>query len=376
MFELRSDEFMRARPLFQGFDYSLSIQAAMQGNNPGRIFVDDLSQPQTAFALTVEGYLLGGKNDNPATLGSLQHLLEEKIFTGQVFVNGDQSMSLAVHPDTWEAKLPKLIPTHEVEKIERYHYLCRELKFDWRNHIPKGYSLQRVDQALLHNTQILFPDVLREWLDIEELWWTEDNFFTKGISTCVLHGREVVTWCTPDCLAGDQIDVGIFTHPGYRRQGLASVALAACVEHCLNHGFSALGWHCNAENLGSWKTAEKVGFERNREYAYYYYMYDPVDHLAELGWYHYRHEEYAKTVQYYEQVFALRDENPDYYYHLAASAWALLGNTEKTIEYLHAAASHGWTNVEWTKGQDEFSILHDHPEWQAIISRMENAAKV
>jgi tetratricopeptide (TPR) repeat protein len=137
-----------------------------------------------------------------------------------------------------------------------------------------------------------------------------------------------------------------------------------------------LGWHCNAENLGSWKTAEKVGFERNREYAYYYYMYDPVDHLAELGWYHYRHEEYAKTVQYYEQVFALRDENPDYYYHLAASAWALLGNTEKTVEYLNAAVSHGWTNAGWTKGQDEFSILHNHPEWKAIISRMENAAKV
>jgi hypothetical protein len=56
--ELDSDEFDRVRPLFQGFDYSLSIHAAIEGNNPGRIFVDDRFNPRTALALTVEGYLL------------------------------------------------------------------------------------------------------------------------------------------------------------------------------------------------------------------------------------------------------------------------------------------------------------------------------
>ena len=70
----------------------------------------------------------------------------------------------------------------------------------------------------------------------------------------------------------DAIDVGIITHPAHRRRGLAAVAVATTVEHCLSHGFSTVGWHCNADNVGSWKTAEKVGFERNREYAYYYYI--------------------------------------------------------------------------------------------------------
>jgi len=151
---------------------------------------------------------------------------------------------------------------------------------------------------------------------------------------------------------------------------LAAVVVAATVEHCLSHGFNAVEWHCNADNVGSWKTAEKVGFERNREYAYYYYMYNPIDHLAEVGWYYYRRGEYAKTVQYYEQVFALRDENPDYTYHLTASAWALLRNREKALEYLLAALDHGWKQIEWTKQQEEFSILHGTPEWNAVLARM------
>jgi GNAT superfamily N-acetyltransferase len=373
--ELESNEYERVRSLFQGFDYSLSVLAAIEGNNPGRIFVDDADRPHTALAFTVEGYLLAGDHDNPATNEALRCLLREKIFTGEVFVNGDWSMSLAVHPETWEAKLPELIPTHEVEKNERYHYLCRTVKFDWRNHVPEGYTVHRVDQAVLDGSKVVFPDPLREWIDFAETWWTVENFLAKGVSFCVVQGHEVVSWCTCDCVAGDRIDVGIITHPAHRRRGLAAVAVAATVEHCLSHGFSVVGWHCNADSVGSWKTAEKVGFERNREYAYYYYIYDPVDHQAELGWYYYKRGEYAKTVQYYEQVFALRDENPDYYYHLAASAWAILGNKEKALKYLHAAADCGWAQVEWTKQQEEFSILHGTPEWDTVLARMENGAQ-
>ena len=368
--ELKSSEFERASPLFHGFDYSLSIRAAIEGNNPGRIFVDNVHDPHTALALTVEGYLLAGDDKNLETNEALHQLFKEKIFTGKVFVNGNESMSLAVYPETWEAKLPELIPTHEVEKLGRYHYLCRTVRFDWHSNIPEGYSVHRVDQALLHDPQVVFPAAMREWMDFGEMWWTEENFLSKGISFVALHAGEVAAWCTPDCVAGDRIDVGIITHRAHRRKGLAAVVVAATVEYCLSHGFSAVGWHCNDVNVGSWKTAEKVGFERNREYAYYYYMYDPIEHLAELGWYYYQRGDYAKTVQYYEQVFALREVNPDYIYHLVASSWALLGNKEKAIQYLQAAVDHGWKHAEWTEQQKEFGILHNIPEWQAVLARM------
>jgi GNAT superfamily N-acetyltransferase len=225
----------------------------------------------------------------------------------------------------------------------------------------------------LSDPQIAFPEGIQDWFDIEEMWGTVDNFLSKSVSYCVLHDNRVVAWCVPDCVVGDRIDVGIFTDPRHRRRGLASVAVDATVEHCLNHGFSAVGWHCNAENVASWKTAEKVGFVRNRAYAYYYYMYDPIDHLAELGWYHYRQGDYGKTVQYYERVFAQRENNPGYYYHLAASAWALLGDREQALKFLSAAVDHDWADAEFTGEQEEFEILHDAPEWTAILERMQAA---
>ena len=373
--ELEASEFGRARPLFAGFDYSLSIQAAIEGNNPGRIFVDDLDQPRTALGLTVEGYLLAGGYGNRETVDALRRTFRDKIFSGEVFVNGDWSMSLAVYPEAWEARLPELIPTHEAEKSQRYHYLCPAVQFDWCRHLPEGYTVRRLDRALLAGTEVVFAGDLRDWIDIEQVWGTEENLLARGVSFVVLHGREVVAWCTPDCVAGDRIDVGVMTDPAHRRKGLAAVAVAATVEQCLRQGFRAVGWHCNADNVGSWRTAERVGFVRNREYVYYYYIYDPVDHLAELGWYHYRQGDYARTVQYYEQVFAQREENPDYYYHLAALAWARLGEKEQALRYLQAAVDHGWVHAEWTAQQEAFAILHGMPAWDAVLARMEDAQK-
>jgi GNAT superfamily N-acetyltransferase len=369
--ELPDTQFERARSLFCGFDYSLSIQAAFEGNSPCRIFVDDLVRPQTALALTVEGYLLAGETGNLETNLALQRFFKDRIFTGQVFINGDVSMSLAVHPETWEAKLPELIPTHEVEKLDRYFYICRNLRRHWRHEIPTGYAILRLDQSILHEAGVNFNHRVREWMDIQQVWGTEQNFLAKGISYVAIYNQEVVAWCTPDCAAGERMDVGVFTHPAHRRKGLASAVVAATVEDCFSKGYTAVGWHCNAENVASWKTAEKVGFKRTREYAYYYYMYDLVDHLAELGWYNYRRGEYAQCVQYFEQVFTLRKENPDYYYHLAASAWALIGNGAQALAYLGAAAEHGWSDTAYTRGQEEFSIIRDTRAWRLVLARME-----
>ncbi len=366
--ELRPDQFERVRALFAPFDYSLSLEAAIRGNNPGRIFVDDILQPRTAFALTVEGYLLGGVYDNPQTNRALRQLLEQRIFTGEVYINGDWSMSLAVHPQAWEIRLAELVPTHKAEKFERYHYLCKQARFDWRSALPSNYRVQRLDRELLE--RVSFPPSMDDWFDADQMWGSMENFLEKGISYCLLQGDQVVSWCSADCAAGERIDVGIITHPDHRRRGLATIVTAATVEACLRRGFRAVGWHCNAENTGSWKTAEKVGFLRQRTYDYYYYIYDPIDHMAELGWGAYRRGDYARTVACYKQVFAQRQQNPDYYYHLAASACALLGEAQPALDYLHAAVDAGWSNAEFTRAQEEFQLLHELPGWREALERM------
>ena len=380
--ELREDQYERARALFSGMDHSLSIHALIEGNNPGRLFVDDADQPRTALALTVEGYLLAGDDDNPATNEGLRRLFEEQIFSGKVFVGADSCMVLAIEPDSWEARLPEIIPTHPADKLPRYLYLCKEVKLNWRDQIPAGYSVRRIDRALVEDPNLAFTDAIEEWIPLGTGWGGVDGFLENGVGFCVVHGNEIVSRCMADCKAWagngpkHRIDVGIITHPAHRRRGLASIVTAATAEYCLSHGFSAVGWHCDYDNIGSWKTAEKAGFERVSEYCYYYYIYELADQLSQLGWSCFKRGEYRETVEYYERVFALREEHPNYYYNCAAEAWGALGNGEMALKYLKLAAEKGWAAIEHTRQVERLQLLHGTPEWNQVLARMEqNAAQ-
>ena len=145
--ELTPHQFAGVRPLFAGFDYSLSLQAAIEGVNPGRIFVDDVENPRTGLALTVEGYLLAGEHDDPEILEALHQFLSDSVFTGKVYVNGADSLSLAVHPEAWEARLPELIPDYEALKlqgtIDRFSVKC-----DAENNLPATVQARELHLGL------------------------------------------------------------------------------------------------------------------------------------------------------------------------------------------------------------------------------------
>lgn len=373
--ELKSQEFENIRFQFDGFDYSLSIHAVLDGSNPGRIFVDDRWHPRLALALTIEGYLLAGEHSDPALRESLHRFFQDSLFTGEVYLDSNESITLAVHPQEWAEHLPELVPTHEAEALPRYHYLCTELDYAWRDHISDGYTVHRMDRFILENDLRDDPDNLINPELIQIAWGRVDNFLEHGAGFYITHAGTIVSRCSADCRSGDQIDIGAETSPGHRRQGLAAIVTAATVEYCFQKGYRKVGWHCNAINLGSWKTAEKVGFKRQREYTYYYYMRNPIDHLAELGWHYYQLGDHEKTRQYYESLFATRKENPDYYYYLAASVWGEVKNTEKATQYLLAAAERGWSDLEHVKNDEDFQFLHKTPAWEPILERIEQNKK-
>jgi GNAT superfamily N-acetyltransferase len=372
--ELTPDQFAGVRPLFAGFDFSLSLQAAIEGVTPGRIFVDDVENPRTGLALTVEGYLLAGEHGDPVILQALRQFLGDSIFSGQVYVNGADSLSLAVHPEAWEARLSELIPTYEALKLPRYHYLCRRVALDRRSGLPEGYTLRRIDRELLSDPDLALSEDLGEE-EIEAYWGSVACFLERGIGFCVLHGGEEVSHCTADCAFGAQVDVGVYTAPAHRRKGLAQAVVTATVEHCLSHGASQVGWHCNVENTGSWKTAERVGFDRNREYVYYYYAYDMVEQWLELGWHRLQDGNYASAAHYYEQALTARDDQPEVYYHGAALAWAHLGDADRALAMLGAAADRGCQHAEWARQQPAFSLLHGRPQWERVLARMARVAE-
>ena len=75
--ELDKSEYGRTYSLFKKLDYNLIIRAVIEGTSPGRVYVDDVNQPKTAFLCSVEGYYLAGNVNNDAFNNSLNKLIFE-----------------------------------------------------------------------------------------------------------------------------------------------------------------------------------------------------------------------------------------------------------------------------------------------------------
>ena len=368
IYKLKESDYEKARPIFKELKYNLIISAVIEGTSPGRIYVDNMCHPHTAFLCSVEGYHLAGYDNNAEFNAALNQLITEIILTGDTVREGEESIDLCIHPDTWEAKLRNIFAIRTPLQNNRRHYACSELKFDWKDQVPDGYSVQPIDEKLTERPSLKIPDHVYYWMKTS--WGSIDDFMQNGFGFCTLHGDEMVSWCIADCVSGNQCEVGIHTAEDYRRHGLATLTVAATIDYCLSHGFTSIGWHCNDDNIGSWKTAEKVGFEKTRDYVHHYCMFDESHNLAETGLSCFKAKQYKECAEWYEKVFAMGGDYPHYYYYLAARAWAALEYNDTAIKYLNTAIDKGWTAIDHTKKCEEFNSLHGTKEWNGVLRRL------
>lgn len=274
--ELNNANYEKVRALFRALEYHLTSAAVLDGNNPGRVFVDDPDTPRTAFMFSPEGCYLAGNPDNDA----FNRALNDSIYTRAIFDAKVYALFFVCHPESWQEQLPIVLDPRQPIEMARRHYICRELKYDWRPNIPEGFTVRRIDESLLNRPGMRVPDHLRNWM--RNNWGSASDFLEKGFGFVTIHHNEVVSWSLADCTTGTACEIGIHTVEAFRRRGLATVTATAAVDYALSNGYATVGWHCPEDNLGSIGTAEKVGFEKERDYTMYYILMDEARHRAEM----------------------------------------------------------------------------------------------
>ena len=265
--ELDSGNYHRVRPLLRELTaYNVSISGLLNGVNPGRVFVDDPDDPQAAFIETVEGHHLSGDPTND------QFVVEVSGYL-QTYFEHRYEMVLCLDPEGWKQRLDEVFTPHTYATLNRRHYVCTKLTYtNWQQALPGDFAVHRIDETLFNNQTLEIPDHIQSW--INNNWGTFDQYQRYGFGFCCVHQNKVVSWSVADCASGSRCEIGIQTRPDYRQQGLAAITAAAAVDYALNNGFAEVGWHSEESNIGSWKTAEKVGFIKERDYIQYLVMRD------------------------------------------------------------------------------------------------------
>jgi GNAT superfamily N-acetyltransferase len=248
--ELDTPAYQDVLPLFADLTYHLSISAVLRGTMPGRVLADDDQLPGTVLVSSPEGNYLAsagpiGDAERSAGRALVQHLAGDETDIG-----------LFATPN-WEQHAESLVPGVHYARFPRRHYALSALAGAWYEHIPSSLVLHPLNAAILARPDLQGHHIQR-WATGN--WGSTEAFLTRGFGFALFDGSEPVSWCLADCAVDARCEIGIHTHPAYRRRGLATIVVAATVAHALAAGYHEVGWHCSEDNQGSQGVAEKVGF--------------------------------------------------------------------------------------------------------------------
>ncbi|MBK7456140.1 MAG: GNAT family N-acetyltransferase [Anaerolineales bacterium] len=258
MIELESENYLKVLPLLKNIKQAVLPCAVCEGYNPGRIFVDDEQDPQTAMIWTPVGYYF-------LVLGQGQKLDEVSNLLTGTFISaskaiGETGFILIAEFDNWREKTSALLNNREVIEIFRrpFKFYTEHFNENWREKIPAGFYLKRVEESLAEQARILGS---RKSLD---------DFISHGIGYALMDGDKLASVCSSVFVSSTRVEIDVHTEEEYRRKGFAVITASALIEECLQQGKQP-NWECFWENKESTALALKLGFKQLADYPVYFW---------------------------------------------------------------------------------------------------------
>jgi RimJ/RimL family protein N-acetyltransferase len=91
-------------------------------------------------------------------------------------------------------------------------------------------------------------------------WKDAEQFSNLGVGFSLIYENNVASTAYSSFIHGNQLELGIETVESYRGKGFAIHTCSALINYCLENNYEPV-WACRLENTGSYKLAQKLGFE-------------------------------------------------------------------------------------------------------------------
>lgn len=272
IYKMKKGNYSKLKNLVKDFNHQLCAISLIDGNNNGEVYVDNLDNPQSAILYTTEGTMFVGNPHNLEFNKEVKEYLSEWSY-------------LVCDSEQWEDNITEALKSAELKKHQRLDYRLTELKYkNWRENLPEGFIVVPINKDFARYEEYKNFKSTADHADSED--WNPKlkmEEFGYGFAVIDEENKVITSSCTIDCLTKDnRIEIGIRTSYKYRRKGLAAIAVAATVEDYLSKGITEIGWQCLANNKGSFKTAEKIGFKRTKLYNAFAYNIGDAENVSDF----------------------------------------------------------------------------------------------
>lgn len=230
------------------------VMAVIEGNNPGRIWVDRLDKPTTCLVMTKAGYSFLGKTENVNEFLILEaiEILKANKPVKLIWEYNDSLTPLFdaagfTQIDRIQFNHPAII-NHDLTHIDA---ICRRL--------PSSCEVKQIDANLLQKSN---------WLSfIKLIYGSEENFLTKGYGLALLQNGELISEAIACYIGGHYVETGSVTSEHFRNQGFATIIRAFLIKESLARNLQP-ATSCNADNIGSAKASMKLDYVEEKRYLF------------------------------------------------------------------------------------------------------------
>lgn len=271
--ELLDEEFYDklTNPLKQVSINCLFARSVIERKISGRVYVDHVENPKTFYVVHPYGMsLLFGDSQNTEFNNTF---LQYSLNTNKI---RNRHEWMQAYPADWHNVLTELYGNamiksaenkeNKEEGIVELNTRCN-FKFNRDKYFENRKTTWPQDCTVVQTNKKIYEEMTGSVVPAS-FWDTAEDFVTNGVGFSLLHHQNLAATAYSAFIHDNKLELGIETIPGFRGKGFAQLACSALIEYSLETGYEPV-WACRLENEGSFKLAEKLGFEMYNEVPYY-----------------------------------------------------------------------------------------------------------
>jgi hypothetical protein len=247
------------------------VHSVIEKSVSGKVYVDNIEEPSTFYILHPYGLsLLYGNSRNEDFNNSFK---EYALNTNakRIFHEWMQA-----YPSDWDMVLNQLFREKIIKSTDNIDNLeTGVIELNTRVNFKFNYTkyLNRKQRDIIPNVRMIqtdehiFRDMKGNVIPLN-FWDSAEDFIKNGIGFSLFFDNKLASTAYSACIQKNKMEIGIETIAEFQGKGFAVDTCSKLIEYCLNNGYEPV-WSCRLENIGSYKLAQKLGFEPTLELPFY-----------------------------------------------------------------------------------------------------------
>ncbi|WP_010275849.1 GNAT family N-acetyltransferase [Paenibacillus senegalensis] len=246
---------------------NIEVLAVANGNNPGRIYVDECDEPSAALVWIEgqQGFQIVGDPQSQPFLLSLEGYMRDHI-EPYLKKQDIKHVEIGAEMDTWKKSLSYIFKNRRLSS-DIQHVFCLET-LQSIEPSDDGMTIKKLDADVLKSRRLKNHSFLEKKL--LRFWDSADSFLYNGFGFYAEVNHYLVSVCFSSFVAEQMHAIDIETAEGFRKRGYGTAVAKSFVQECIQKGIQPY-WDCAPDNAGSIQLAKAIGLSPKFDYQVFWF---------------------------------------------------------------------------------------------------------